>query len=87
MVVHMVSTVDNPFNPWTQFDEWYAWDEAHGYHTCALLGRVVRTSDSLSDADESIAIENAIEEIANENVSGMHIMVPDPSSEVQPSSA
>jgi len=83
----MVSTVDNPFNPWTQFDEWYAWDEAHGYHTCALLGRVARLSDALSDADESIAIENAIDEIATENVSGMHIKIPEPSNEVQSSSA
>lgn len=84
---YALSTVDNPYNPFTQFEEWYGWDEAHGYHTCALLGRIVRTSDSLSDADNSNAIESAIDEIVTENVSGMHVKVPDPSGEVQPSSA
>ena len=75
MVAYMLSTVDNPFNPFTQFDEWYAWDEAHGYHTCGLLGRIVRSSDALSDADQSNAIESAIDEIVTENVSGMHVKV------------
>lgn len=84
---YALSTVDNPYNPFTQFDEWYGWDEAHGYHSCALLGRIVRTSDSLSDADNSNAIESAIEEIVNENVSGMHIKVPDPTQSSDQASA
>lgn len=69
---HMLTTVDNPFNPWTDYDEWLAYDEAHGYHTSALLARIVVTSDEISDADQLIAIENGIKEIISENVSGMH---------------
>jgi hypothetical protein len=69
---HVLTTVDNPFNPITQFDEWYAYDMSLGHHTLALLGRIVITSDELSEADESLAIEQAIEEIIRENVSGVH---------------
>lgn len=69
---HMLTTVDNPFNPFTQFDEWYAYDSQLGHHTLAFLARVTRTSDELSEADQSLAIEEAIDEIVRENVSGLY---------------
>ena len=71
----MLTTTDNPWDPFTQFSEWYQWDESAGYHTTGFLGRIVITSDSLSDADQQKAIEDAIDEIVKENVSGMHIKV------------
>jgi hypothetical protein len=77
MMQYMLTTVDNPFNPHTQFDDWYAWDTAHGYHTSSLLARVTSTSDDLSDADATVAIDDAIDEIVRENVSGMHRKVAD----------
>jgi hypothetical protein len=80
MEEHMLSTIDNPWNPFTEFDEWKAYDESHGYNSLSLLGRIVVTSNDLSQVDESQAIENAIEEIVELNVSGVHIMVPKPES-------
>lgn len=71
-VVHMLTTVDNPFDPFSQYDEWLAFDEALGYHTNSLLARIVLSSDELSDADQNVARENAISEIILENVSGIH---------------
>lgn len=67
----MLTTVDNPYDPWTQWDEWFAWDAAAGYHTPGLLARVARTSDDLSEADQSLAIQQAIDEIVQENVLGI----------------
>lgn len=75
MAEHMLSTDDNPWNPFTHFDEWNAWDIRAGYHTIAFLGRIVVTSDDLSEADQSLAIENAIDEIVAENVNGRYIRV------------
>lgn len=72
MTEHMLTTVDNPFDPFTQFDEWYNFDEAAGYRTTQFLARVVKSSDQLSEADQSLAIELAIDEIVNENVSGLY---------------
>lgn len=68
----MLTTTDNPFDPFTQFDEWYAFDVGAGHHTSSLLARIVKSSDQLSEADESSAIEEAINEIVRENVSGLH---------------
>jgi hypothetical protein len=78
--LHMLTTIDNPFNPYTQYEEWYAYDQAKGYHTTAFLARIARTSDDLSEADEDLAMESAIDEIVRENVSGIYRKVPLPSS-------
>lgn len=72
MAEHMLTTIDNPFDPFTEFDSWYQFDEAAGYHTSAYLARVVRTSEELSEADQSLAIEQAIDEIVKENVLGIY---------------
>jgi hypothetical protein len=73
--VYLLTTVDNPFDPFTQWDEWYAWDMSAGYNTPGLLARVALTSDEISDADYILAIQAAMDEIVRENISGMHMMV------------
>jgi len=69
---YMLTTVDNPYDPFTQFDAWYQWDTAHGYHTSSFLARIVQTSDELSEVDQSLAIDRAIDEIVKENVRGVY---------------
>ena len=68
----MLTTIDNPFDPFTHFNEWKAFDEQKGYNTCQYLARIVKTSNELSEADEVVAIENAIEEIVKLNVLGIY---------------
>lgn len=63
MAESMLTTVDNPYNPFVQFDEWKAFDEQKGYYTCEYLARIAKTSHELSDEMNSIAIENAINQI------------------------
>ena len=67
MAQHMLTTVDNPYDPFTEFDEWFAFDQRAGHGTNSLLGRVVITSDELSEADQNTAIEDAIDEIVRED--------------------
>jgi hypothetical protein len=67
MAKHMLSTVDNPFNPFTQFKDWLSYDESKGYYSNALLARVVSYSDELSEADQDVAIESAINDIIKED--------------------
>lgn len=72
---YMLTTLDNPFNPHTHYAEWYQYDEEHNYHTCAYLARIAKTSDELSDTDELIAIEDAMNEIVSLNLLGIYIKV------------
>lgn len=74
----MLTTTDNPYDPFTQFDEWFAFDHRAGHYTVEFLARVAHTSSELSEADQSLAIEDAIDEIVSENVSGVHRKVPAP---------
>lgn len=67
----MLTTVDNPYSPFDEWDAWYAWDIAAGYHTTAFLGRIVQLSDQFSESYYEEAVENAIDEIVHENVTGM----------------
>jgi hypothetical protein len=68
---YMLTTVDNPFDPFTQFEEWMVWDERAGYYTLSYLDRIAKLSNDVSDADQELAIKNAIDSIVKENVSGM----------------
>lgn len=75
MAEHMLTTIDNPYNPFTHFDQWYIWDTSKGYFTSSFLARIVKTSYDLSDADQDLAMEQAIEEIVRENVLGIYTRV------------
>lgn len=81
----MLSTSDNPFNPFTHWIEWYAYDVAAGYHTSSYLARITKSSYELSDLDQSVAINDAIEEILHLNVTGTYIKVGAPSKKDAPS--
>ncbi|MGG6496902.1 UNVERIFIED_CONTAM: hypothetical protein NY603_28685, partial [Bacteroidetes bacterium 56_B9] len=66
-----LTTVDNPYDPFTQWDEWFLWDQNAGYNTPGLLARVAHHSNDLSDADQHVVIQDAIDEIVRENVLGV----------------
>ena len=59
----MLTTIDNPYNPFDNFQSWFLFDCEKGYNSCAYLARIARTSDAFSDAENSIEIERAIDEI------------------------
>lgn len=72
MQIHMLTTMDNPFNPFTQWDDWYAYDESAGYGTVSFLARIAKTSEEMSETDQDLALEDAIDEIVKENVLGIY---------------
>lgn len=59
----MITTFDNPYDPFTQFNHWFLFDTEKGYNTCAYLDRVAKVSEEFSDEENNLAIERAIDEI------------------------
>lgn len=59
----MLTTIDNPFDPFEQFHSWFLFDVEKCYNTCAYLGRIARTSEQMSDEENDIEVERAIDEI------------------------
>lgn len=63
----MITTFDNPFNPFTNFDEWNLFDVEKGYYTCNYLARIVNLSEDMTEKEENAEIERAIDEIIEYN--------------------
>lgn len=61
--VCMLTTFDNPFDPFEQFTSWFLFDTEKGYNTCGKLARIAKSSDSFTDKENSEEIERAIDEI------------------------
>ena len=69
----MLSTKDNPFDPFDQFTSWFLFDTEKGYNSCGYLGRIARTSDQLSDEENEKEIERAIDEIIKYDITGSYV--------------
>lgn len=59
----MLTTFDNPFDPFEQFTSWFMFDVEKGYNSCAYLGRIAKTSEQFSEEENKEEIEKAIDEI------------------------
>ena len=60
---YALTTFDNPFDPFEQFDSWFMFDVEKGYNSCGYLARIAKTSDTFSDEENNAEIERAIDEI------------------------
>ena len=67
-----LTTIDNPYDPFEQFAQWFLFDEEKGYHSTSYLGRVARTSDQLSEEENDKEIERAIDEIIKYDIAGIY---------------
>ena len=63
-----LTTVDNPFDPFEQFNDWFEFDIEKGYYTCSRLARLTNLSDDMSEAESNKEIERAIDELIKYDV-------------------
>lgn len=60
----LITTTDNKFNPFTQYDRWAAYDEKEcGYYSMSYLARIAAISPDLTEKEMEEAIEDACDEI------------------------
>lgn len=60
---YKLTTFDNPFSPFDDFDQWFMFDIEKGYYTCSLLGRIAQIDPDFSQKEIDEATERAIDEI------------------------
>lgn len=59
----MLTTFDNPFDPFEQFTSWFMFDVEKGYNSCSYLARIAKLTDDMTDQEVNAEIERAIDEI------------------------
>lgn len=59
----MLTTLDNPFDPFEDFTSWLQFDTEKGYYCCNYLARIAQISEDMTQKEENAEIERAIDEI------------------------
>lgn len=72
---YKLTTKDNPFSPFSQFESWQRFDEQRNYNTISYLSRIANVSIELSDEENNNEIQRAIDEIVRMNLTGNYIKV------------
>jgi hypothetical protein len=62
---YMLTTIDNPYDPFTEFESWLAYDEQNGYFTNGLIARLTLDSNELTEKENELALDHAVEDILN----------------------
>ena len=68
----MLTTYDNPYSPFDQFDLWQMYDNEMGYQTCERLGKIIQLEDDMSDQEKEEAMDRAIDAIIMHDPIGIY---------------
>lgn len=69
----MLSTKDNPFNPFDDFISWFMFDVEKGYNSCGKLARIINLSDDMTQKEIDEEMNRAIDVIVSEDFTGTFI--------------
>ena len=69
----MLTTKDNPYSPFDQFDLWQLYDIEMGYQTCERLGKIIQLEDDMSEKEKEEAMDQAIDEIVKNDPLGIYV--------------
>ena len=48
----MITTIDNPFDPFDDFDNWFLFDTEKGYYTSSRLCRIASFEDDMTEKEQ-----------------------------------
>ena len=77
----MLTTIDNPFDPFDDFDSWFQFDCEKGYNSCAILARIDKSTDDMSYEENMMETERAIDEIIKNDFMNIYKKVSRPAAE------
>lgn len=75
MTCCMLSTIDNPFNPFEDYSSWLMFDKEKGYDSAERLMRIAKITDDMTQKEENEEIERAIDEIIKYDILNVYVKV------------
>lgn len=70
-----ITTIDNPWNPYTDFLKWWEHDHEFGYNTLEMVAYFAKTSTELEEEDYIDEVSYAIDKVLEINPFGRHIKI------------
>ena len=58
-----LTTFDNPYNPFDQFNEWYLLEVEKGYNTCSHMARLANLTDDMTQKEIDEENERVIDKL------------------------
>lgn len=75
MAEYRLTTVDNPYDPFDDFEHWFLYDIEKGYNTCGYLARIAKTASDITDEEYDAEVERAIDEIIKNDFMNIYLKV------------
>lgn len=63
----LITTIDNPYNPFSEYEDWLRFDEENGYNTQNYVARVLQVKDLDDSLSEDEKLDIALESILSIN--------------------
>ena len=70
-----ITTIDNPFNPFDDFNSWFMFDIEKGYYTSSTIARLANLTDDMTEKEETDEIERAIDRLIEIDPLNIYIKV------------
>ena len=71
----MLSTIDNPYDPFEEFTLWLLFDNEKGYYTCERLMRKVEIREDMTQQEIDEATDRAMDELIADDILGVFVKV------------
>lgn len=72
---HMLTTLDNPFDPFDDFTSWYMFDCEKGYNTSSRLARIANIDSEMTQKEIDEELERVMDLIVKYDFQGIYIKV------------
>lgn len=83
MTETMLTTIDNPFNPFEQFVDWFMYDQQKGYNTYSRIARLMPADDeSLSSIEKDRIEDNIMDRMIQHDPLGVYTKVDEESAKI-----
>ena len=74
MEQHLLTTIDNPYNPFVDFSSWYMFDCEKGHNTSARLARIANIDCEMTQKESDEETERAMNVIAKYDFEDKYVL-------------